>query len=132
MKYDPLNKTVAFRTGKDIAQLMSSRGKTMAKPANVVSPTTETETVLYAIWKNLLGHSGFGVNDDFFHVGGNSLMAVQLASRISRQFLIQLPLIEIFLQPTIAGLATLIDKKEKGQPAPSIAEVVSRPRHIPL
>src|SRR4051812_10213888 len=114
MKYDPLHKTVAFRTGKDIANLMSSRGKKTSATVNVVAPTTETETVLYQVWKNLLGHDGFGINEDFFHVGGNSLKAVQLASRISRQFSIQLPLIDIFLQPTISALASLVEKKEKG------------------
>ncbi len=100
MKHNPLHKARSFRTGKDLASLLN-RQENSSATLNVSPPSNETESTLYVIWKNLLGHDNFGVKDDFFQIGGNSLKAVQLVSRISKDFSVHIQLTEIFLQPAI-------------------------------
>ncbi|MEJ7675699.1 MAG: condensation domain-containing protein [Chitinophagaceae bacterium] len=68
----------------------------------------------------------------FFKVGGNSLKAVQLVSRISRDFSVHVQLTEIFLQPTIEKLAIHILSQEKSLLSSSIISIQQRPNQIPL
>ncbi|MEJ7675837.1 MAG: phosphopantetheine-binding protein [Chitinophagaceae bacterium] len=114
MKDDLLNKVRTFRTASDLIYLLNPNEKNSAT-VKVCLPSNENESTLYAIWKNLLGHDNFGVKDDFFQVGGNSLKAVQLISRISRYFAVQIQLTEVFLQPTIEQLTRHILAQKKGE-----------------
>ena len=71
------------------------------------APAGATEIHLAAIWQELLGVSEIGRNDDFFALGGHSLMALRMFSRINREFHKSLPLATLLQHPTIAGLATM-------------------------
>ncbi|HWC73022.1 MAG TPA: phosphopantetheine-binding protein, partial [Gemmatimonadales bacterium] len=73
-------------------------------------PRTETETALAAIWRELLALDQIGIHDDFFDLGGQSLLAAKVLSRIRDAFGVDLPLRNLFEQPTIAGLADIIDQ----------------------
>ena len=86
-QHDSLNATIAFtwdedKYGNNLLDLKQKHSSAIT----VSSPETEQESALYSIWKSLLGHDRFGIDDDFFQVGGNSLKTVQLVSRISRHF----------------------------------------------
>ncbi|MGI8583202.1 MAG: condensation domain-containing protein, partial [Chitinophagaceae bacterium] len=131
MKDDLLNKVRTFRTAKELIYLLNPNEKNSAT-VKVCLPSNEDESTLYAIWKNLLGHDNFGVKDDFFQVGGNSLKAVQLISRISRDFAGQIQLTEVFLQPTIEQLTRHILAQKKVGVSISIFGSQPRPEHIPL
>ncbi|MDP4190694.1 MAG: amino acid adenylation domain-containing protein [Bacteroidota bacterium] len=72
-------------------------------------PHTITEEILISIWSNLLKVDKIGINNDFFELGGHSLKATQLISRIKESFKVDIPLREIFNNPTIALLAKKID-----------------------
>jgi len=76
----------------------------------VVGPRTETEKALAAIWRELLVVDEIGINDDFFDLGGQSLVAIKALSRIRDTFAVDLPLGNLFEHPTIAGLAEVIDQ----------------------
>ncbi|MBV9788757.1 MAG: non-ribosomal peptide synthetase, partial [Chloroflexi bacterium] len=71
-----------------------------------VTPRTETEARLAAIWTGLLPVERVGVHDNFFQIGGDSIISIQVVTR-ARQQGIHLEVKHIFQAPTIAGLAAL-------------------------
>lgn len=79
-----------------------------ALPAQA-APQTETEQALAAMWRQLLNVPTVGANDDFFDLGGQSLVAIQAVSRIRDAFGVNVSLRHLFERPTVAGLAELID-----------------------
>ncbi len=129
MKSNQFNKTVIAKTGKGILSLINSKGPSFSD-ADLVSYSEENR-FLFTTWSELLGHSKFNENDDFFQVGGNSLKAVQLVSRISTQFSVAIQLIDVFLNPTISELVAFILNSERKTTLPSI-KVSSRPFPLPL
>ena len=106
MKSNQFNKTVIARTGKGILDLVKTSVLSNAD-VDLDSMTPENK-FLFSVWRNLLGHAAFYEKDDFFQVGGDSLKAVQLVSRISNHFSIRIGLTDIFLNPTIAQQVKLI------------------------
>jgi phthiocerol/phenolphthiocerol synthesis type-I polyketide synthase E len=68
-------------------------------------PTNGTERRLVAIWEEILGIAGVGVNDSFFQLGGDSLLATRLAARVRQDFQVQIPLRALFDSPTVRGVA---------------------------
>ena len=76
---------------------------------NWESPKTSTEKSLAILWEETLGVSNAGVNDDFFMMGGHSLLAVQLQYRIREQFSVDLSLLHLFESRTINNLGKRID-----------------------
>jgi thioesterase domain-containing protein len=73
-----------------------------------VEPRTETEKLLAGIWSQLLGVDRVGIHDDFFDLGGHSMLAVRLFARIEAVTERKLPLTVLFQRPTVAQLAELI------------------------
>jgi acyl carrier protein len=82
-----------------------------AVEAEYIAPRNELEQKLAAIWSEVLGVSKIGVNDNFYHLGGHSLMATQLLSRINKAFQLRLPLPVMFESPTVASLAAIVEQK---------------------
>ncbi len=69
-----------------------------------VAPRTETETQLCAVWAEVLGLERVGINDNFFRIGGDSILCIQITSRL-RQKDLALRVKDIFEAPTVALLA---------------------------
>jgi amino acid adenylation domain-containing protein len=67
-----------------------------------VAPSTDLERQLHAIWADVLGHTDFGIEDNFWLVGGHSLAAAGLVARIERELGSSMPLEVIFQYPTIS------------------------------
>jgi len=74
-----------------------------------LAPRTRTEEAIALIWSDLLRIPQVGALDDFFAIGGHSLLAAQVISRIRQAFRIELPLRTIFESSSLAGLAEQID-----------------------
>jgi amino acid adenylation domain-containing protein len=74
-------------------------------------PRTDTEQQLAAIWSKLLGIDEVGVHENFFDLGGHSLMAVRLFAEIERKLDVRLPLSALFESATIAGLAEFAERE---------------------
>ncbi|MCP4146943.1 MAG: B12-binding domain-containing radical SAM protein, partial [bacterium] len=73
-----------------------------------MAPRDETEKKMVEIWKEELGVGIVGINDNFFDLGGHSLKATMLASKVHKELDVKIPLAEIFRTPTILELAEFI------------------------
>jgi acyl transferase domain-containing protein len=71
--------------------------------------TTDTERSVAAVWTELLGVREIGREDGFFELGGNSLLAIQLASRLRKRFEIDLGIASLFESANLAALAAAVD-----------------------
>jgi acyl-CoA synthetase (AMP-forming)/AMP-acid ligase II/acyl carrier protein len=85
-----------------------------APDARSAAPTDQTEAVVASVWEAVLGLSHVGIDDDFFALGGHSLAAAQIASRVRDAFGIELPVTAVFESPTVAELARVVDKAATG------------------
>jgi amino acid adenylation domain-containing protein/FkbM family methyltransferase len=78
-------------------------------------PRNPLERDLAAVWSEILGRPEIAVEDSFFELGGHSLRAMQLITRLRRQFQVEISLREFLAAPTIAGLAVVIVQKRAEQ-----------------
>ncbi|SFJ02652.1 Acyl transferase domain-containing protein [Streptosporangium canum] len=83
-----------------------------------MSPSGDVEKNVAAQMKRLLGIDRVGAADNFFDLGGDSLMAMQLISLLRDEYRIALPMEEIFADPTVRGLAVSIQKHGEAELAP--------------
>jgi acyl-CoA synthetase (AMP-forming)/AMP-acid ligase II len=74
-----------------------------------VAPRNPLEKTLAGMWADVLGLAQIGIDDNFFALGGDSLLATQLSSRIRAAFEIELPLGIVFREPVMADLALAIE-----------------------
>ncbi|WP_045757617.1 non-ribosomal peptide synthetase [Xanthomonas albilineans] len=77
-------------------------------PREHVPPRDPIEQQLAAMVEDILGINGIGVHDSFFELGVDSLGAAQMAARFPQMFGIELPLVTLLNEPTIAGVAEVI------------------------
>jgi amino acid adenylation domain-containing protein len=71
-------------------------------------PQGEVETRLVQIWEEILNVRPIGINDNFLDLGGHSLAATRVVSRVIKQFQLDLPLQSLFQSPTVAEMAAII------------------------
>jgi acyl carrier protein len=76
----------------------------------VTPPRTPVETEVARIWAEILGVDRLSVHDNFFDIGGHSLLAAQVIYRLREVFLVELPLPSLFEAPTVAGVAAVIEQ----------------------
>ena len=103
-----------------------------AQPEKFPAPANPTAEMLAAIWAEVLGIKPPGLDDNFFEIGGHSLVAAQIMSRVRKVFQVDLRLRSLFETPTVAGLAKLIDDARRtrlGLPTLPLAPV---PRDLDL
>jgi amino acid adenylation domain-containing protein len=80
-------------------------------------PRDEVERHLVRIWKEVLAVNHIGTRDNFFHLGGHSLSAVRMFTRLEEYLRIRIPLATLFQAPTIEGLAKVIRDSGRLQPS---------------
>ncbi|HEV2735194.1 MAG TPA: amino acid adenylation domain-containing protein, partial [Longimicrobiaceae bacterium] len=81
----------------------------VAEEGAFMPPRTPAEEVLAAIWTEVLRAERVGVHDDFFALGGHSLLGTQVVSRVREAFGAELPLRALFEAPTLAALARRVE-----------------------
>ena len=88
----------------------------VSAPATAAGPRDDYERALCGLWSELLGVPNVGIHDNFFDLGGHSLIAVRLFSRIRKLYSVSFGLAVLFEAPTVAACAALL-RKELGTPA---------------
>ncbi|MED1784018.1 edeine biosynthesis hybrid PKS-NRPS EdeI [Brevibacillus fortis] len=74
---------------------------------------TSLEQALGQIWSDVLGYTELSIDDDFFRLGGDSLMAIGIVSRVSKQLQKEITITDLFQTPTIRQLAVLMAPNEE-------------------
>ncbi|MBV9180681.1 MAG: hypothetical protein JO356_05160, partial [Acidobacteria bacterium] len=103
----------SIRRASDALQL------TTREQANeFVAPSTPVEQMISGVWAQVLNINQVGVQDNFFALGGHSLMATQVVARIRQLFALEIPLRTIFEAPSLAEFAAQIEAKLKSGRSP--------------
>lgn len=106
--------------------------ETSVEAGDYTAPRNRTEEELVRIWVSVLGleEARIGIDDDFFDLGGHSLKAAILTSRIHQELEIKVALAEIFRMPTIRQLAESFDNHQG--PRYNAVEAAERRDYYPL
>nr|BDT35424.1 non-ribosomal peptide synthetase [Myxococcus sp. MH1] len=95
-----------------------------------VAPRSPLEELLANLWAQLLSLPRVGVDDNFFDLGGHSLLATQLVSRVRETLRLELPLRDLFANPTVASLARVLSASLSGAQSPILPS--PRDARLPL
>ncbi|MBE9121080.1 amino acid adenylation domain-containing protein [Tychonema sp. LEGE 07199] len=88
-----------------------------------VAPRDKLELQVKQIWEQVLGINSVGIRDNFFEIGGHSLLAARLLAEIEKIFGKKLPLSTIFQSPTVEQLADILREPEWSSPSPSMVVI---------
>ncbi|MFK7808451.1 MAG: amino acid adenylation domain-containing protein [Saprospiraceae bacterium] len=95
--------------------LSSSKSTDLLKFSEYAGPRNQTETDLTLLFQNLFNLPQVGIHDNYFDLGGNSLMAIQLFAKIEKELGTVLPPATLFKHPNIAGIASFINNENQTQ-----------------
>ncbi|MGY5035980.1 non-ribosomal peptide synthetase [Streptomyces sp. 900116325] len=73
------------------------------------APATETERLIAGVWSEVLGRPGIGTDDDFFALGGHSLMALRVVGRLKKHLGLPVPVKDVYKHPQLSDLAAYVD-----------------------
>ena len=97
-------------SGQALCEQMAGRPRRARSiPREALPPTSAVESELLQIWEKVLQLEGLGVEDDFFALGGTSLISVELFAQIERRLDVKLNLTAIIDAPTVRSLAHLLE-----------------------
>ncbi len=102
------------------------------RKAGYVAPRTEREKQLAALWEQLLGIEKIGINDNFFDLGGHSLVAVRLMARVEKLSGKRLPIATLLEYPTVEKLAGYLDGAENSTKWDSLVPIKPGGTKVPL
>jgi acyl transferase domain-containing protein/thioesterase domain-containing protein/acyl carrier protein len=97
-----------------VAEAARPEGAAFARPdldSAYVEPRNDIERTLTGFWSDLLGVAQVGIEDDFFALGGHSLIAVRLFAMVKKAFRVDFPISVLFEAPTIAACAAMIEDR---------------------
>jgi surfactin family lipopeptide synthetase C len=97
----------------DRAALRASNSAGISLQRSLVAPRNPVEEVVTGIFAEILQVERVGIHEDFFDLGGHSLLTTQIMSRVMETFMIDLPLRTLFDSPTVAQLSQAIVTREE-------------------
>jgi amino acid adenylation domain-containing protein len=109
----------------DRRALPSLNGNGSDRAETFIAPRDVLELRLAQIWEEILGRRSIGVRDDFFKLGGHSILAARLMARIQQLLHIDLPLATLFKRATIEYLASLLRREQTASTFSSLVEIQS-------
>ncbi|WP_196246484.1 non-ribosomal peptide synthetase [Xanthomonas arboricola] len=77
-------------------------------------PQSQLERQIAAVWQEVLGLERVGLRDNFFDIGGHSLLLIQLHRRLCEELGVELLILDVFQNPNVAALAEHVQRKQKG------------------
>ena len=80
--------------------------------ADYVAPRSEVERIIATVWQEVLQVEKAGIHDNFFDIGGHSLLMVQVQSRLREIFNRELAMTDMFRYPTISSLAQYLSQSQ--------------------
>ncbi|HLF78079.1 MAG TPA: SDR family oxidoreductase [Dehalococcoidia bacterium] len=104
----PLQAVQRLVAGGSAAETQESAIQRPDLDSEYEAPRDEIEQFLAQAWQEYLGIDRVGISDDFFDLGGHSLIAVRVFARVKKQYGVELPLASLFNAPTIAALAAVL------------------------
>lgn len=84
--------------------------------------TNEYEEKIAQVWQELLGINKIGIHDNFFDLGGNSLIGLQVIARLKKVFDMQIPVVALFEAPTVSTLARYL-QPEQSEPEEDLQQL---------
>lgn len=112
----------AKASGERFLNAIKAQQKTKVVPTNIrqhsdyVPPASDAERKITQIWQEVLGLEEVGIHDNFFELGGSSLFAIQVLSRLRKEFKVEIQPAMIFEGATISALAKLLTKDQDEKP----------------
>jgi amino acid adenylation domain-containing protein len=103
-----------------------------AMSAGADAPRTPAEKALAGLWAQVLGLDCVGIHDNFFAIGGDSILATQLISRVREVMRVEISFRSFFEIPTVAGMARNIEALSQTLPGAQVPPLQAVPRDGPL
>jgi nonribosomal peptide synthetase DhbF len=113
----------------DRAALPPPPDATAGDGASHVPPRSRLERQIAALWREVLGVARVGAHDNFFGLGGHSLLLLQAVARMRRELGQPISPIEIFEHPTVAALARHLEPAAEQAPAGTVERSLDRGAH---
>jgi thioesterase domain-containing protein/acyl carrier protein len=101
--------------GKISRAMLPAPVRTRAAAGDYLAPRTPTEELLCRIWSDLLGLKQIGVHDDFFQLGGDSLLGVAILAEVERKTGLKLSVEAMLQTPSVSGLAAFLDEERQSR-----------------
>jgi amino acid adenylation domain-containing protein len=118
--------------GKVDRRALPAPDDAMGRKDLYVAPRNQLEETLCGLWARVLGVESVGVRDNFFEIGGHSLLAARLFAQIENRFARNLPLATLFQSPTIEQLAAALSETEASHNWASLVPIQPKGSKPPL
>jgi amino acid adenylation domain-containing protein len=87
-----------------------------SRPGSTAAPRGATEETVAGVWREVLGLDGFGIHENFFDLGGNSMLLATMQERLNAASGVEVPAVELFRHPTVAMLARYLSTSDGAHP----------------
>lgn len=117
---------LAGRMNEWLARLETMRGQLrqdLSSPAALhprprlqtlyVAPSTDTERAIAAIWQRVLGFEQIGIDDNFFDLGGDSLIAMRMVNHLKNELRMTISVVKLYQAVTVRALAEVLEQSEQ-------------------
>lgn len=101
---------LSLNSGREVVRQLSAKARhARALEGAAAVPETPLEAQMLSVWESVLSMDGIGIDDDYFALGGTSLLSVALFAQIHKQFGVQMRLTSILDAPTVRSLTRLVE-----------------------